>query len=247
MTTRRKVSAMTPAAAIETLDARATALTEAAMADMRMSTDKRAAGDKHADAMTDAVLAATRKCIGSAKFGIEAHDAPPADFPVQPSQKDGLGRMCKPHWREYVRALGRSAKARKNDPLDLGARIAHDVPAATIAEAWDNAQTARAVLDEVEPTRQSQAATRVATKRAARVASPEAIKVRTAKAVVAAAETLAGKAYTDAVGSDEVQEALDVIANGRTIGTIDPADSEERAAEMAAAEHEDGELEPVAG
>ncbi len=35
-------------------------------------------------------MADTRKCIGSAKFGIEAHDAPTADFPAQPSQKDGI-------------------------------------------------------------------------------------------------------------------------------------------------------------
>ena len=55
----------------------------------------------------------TRKCIGSAKFGIEAHDAPVADFPAQPSQRDGLGRMCKPHWTEYTRALRKAALARQ--------------------------------------------------------------------------------------------------------------------------------------
>ncbi len=171
-------------------------------------------------------MTALRTCIGSAKFGIAAHDAPPEDFPVQPSQKDGLGRMCKPHWKMYVTALRKAALARKGEaPTPATARK---------AKAQGGA----------EPTRQSQAATRVATKRAARVASPEAIKVRTAKAVVAAAETLAGKAYTDAVGSDEVQAALDVIAGAR-VATIDPADSEERAAELAAGEHEDGELEPV--
>ena len=58
-------------------------------------------------------MADMRKCIGSAKFGIEAHEAPPEDFPAQPSQKDGLGRMCKPHWTEYTRALHRDALARK--------------------------------------------------------------------------------------------------------------------------------------
>ena len=42
-------------------------------------------------------MADMRKCIGSARFGIEAHDAPVTDFPAQPSQKDGLGRMCKTH------------------------------------------------------------------------------------------------------------------------------------------------------
>ena len=56
---------------------------------------------------------AMRKCIGSAKFGIEAHEAPPEDFPTQPSQKDGLGRMCKPHWNAYTSALRKAALARK--------------------------------------------------------------------------------------------------------------------------------------
>ena len=54
-----------------------------------------------------------RRCIGSAKHGIEAHDAPIDDFPVQPSQRDGLGRMCKPHWNEYTSALRKAALARK--------------------------------------------------------------------------------------------------------------------------------------
>ena len=56
---------------------------------------------------------AMRRCIGSAKFGIEAHEAPPEDFPSQPSQKDGLGRMCKAHWNEYTTALRKAALARK--------------------------------------------------------------------------------------------------------------------------------------
>lgn len=54
-----------------------------------------------------------RRCIGSARFGIEPHDAPPEDFPVHLSQKDGLGRMCKPHWNQYTAGLARDAKARK--------------------------------------------------------------------------------------------------------------------------------------
>ena len=54
-----------------------------------------------------------RKCIGSAKFGIEAHEAPATDFPVQPSQKDGLGRMCKTHWNAYTNALRKASLARK--------------------------------------------------------------------------------------------------------------------------------------
>ena len=58
-------------------------------------------------------MAELRKCIGSAKFGIEAHEAPATDFPVQPSQKDGRGRMCKTHWNQYTSALRKAALARK--------------------------------------------------------------------------------------------------------------------------------------
>jgi hypothetical protein len=54
-----------------------------------------------------------RRCIGSARFGIQPHDAPIEDFPKQPSQKDGLGRMCKTHWNQYTAGLARDAKARK--------------------------------------------------------------------------------------------------------------------------------------
>ena len=54
-----------------------------------------------------------RRCIGSKRFGIEAHDAPVQDFPKQPSQKDGLGRMCREHWNAYTAGLARDAKARK--------------------------------------------------------------------------------------------------------------------------------------
>lgn len=58
----------------------------------------------------------SRRCKGSATFGIEAHDAPLADFPVQPSRKDGLGVMCKTHWREYTNALRHRAEAAQGAP-----------------------------------------------------------------------------------------------------------------------------------
>ena len=58
-------------------------------------------------------MADLRKCIGSTRFGIEPHDAPIEEFPKQPSQEDGLGRMCRTHWNEYTRGLAREAKARK--------------------------------------------------------------------------------------------------------------------------------------
>ena len=58
-------------------------------------------------------MADVRRCIGSAKFGIEAHEAPVTDFPAQPSQKDGLGRMCRTHWNQYTTALRKAALVRK--------------------------------------------------------------------------------------------------------------------------------------
>lgn len=70
------------------------------------------------DAMT--IQAGMRRCIGSSTFGVEAHEAPPDDFPVQASQKDGLGRMCKPHWRQYTNALRKAAVARKTAEVATG-------------------------------------------------------------------------------------------------------------------------------
>ena len=56
---------------------------------------------------------AMRRCVGSTRFGIEAHEAPENEFPAQPSAKDGLGRMCHTHWRQYTNALRKAAVARK--------------------------------------------------------------------------------------------------------------------------------------
>lgn len=67
-----------------------------------------------------------RRCIGSTTFGIAAHEAPVDDFPVQASSKDGLGRMCRPHWTAYTRALRKASLARK-------AEVAEPEPVATEA------------------------------------------------------------------------------------------------------------------
>jgi|GEM_PF-3768756 len=57
-----------------------------------------------------------RLCAGSSTFSIPQHRAPVADFPVQPSGRDGLGRMCRPHWTEYTGALRKAANERKGGP-----------------------------------------------------------------------------------------------------------------------------------
>ena len=58
-------------------------------------------------------MADMRKCIGSERFGIEAHEASITEFPAQPSQKDGLGRMCKTHGNAYTNALRKASIARE--------------------------------------------------------------------------------------------------------------------------------------
>jgi hypothetical protein len=54
-----------------------------------------------------------RRCTGSARFGIEPHEAPVTEFPKQPSRKDGLGTMCTEHWRAYVKGLREARKTAK--------------------------------------------------------------------------------------------------------------------------------------
>jgi hypothetical protein len=83
-----------------------------------------------------------RRCVGSKTFGIEPHEAPIADFPNQPSRKDGLGVMCKPHWSQYTGALRKAAQARKAAGQDIPAkprRAAKAIETANIANAEDAA------------------------------------------------------------------------------------------------------------
>jgi len=137
-----------------------------------------------------------RRCSGSKTFGIEAHEAPRDDFPIQPSRKDGLGTMCKPHWNQYTSALRKAALARK---AGGGEAATEEAPKPKAAKPARSAPMASAP-------------------------KPESPKARKARAVVAATESLGGKAYTDAIGSDEVQAALGVLGGD---GQPDPADVEE--------------------
>jgi hypothetical protein len=94
--------------------------------------------------MTTDTTGTMRRCIGSTRFGIEAHDADPADFPVQPSQRDGLGRMCHRHWRAYTNALRRAAVARKAE-ASTDAEAQAEVPSEAVDEVADE------VIAEPEP------------------------------------------------------------------------------------------------
>ena len=58
-----------------------------------------------------------RRCIGSTTFGIEAHEAPVDDFPVQASAKDGLGRNLARHTSLGVVAQGNDRAGGTDDDM----------------------------------------------------------------------------------------------------------------------------------
>jgi hypothetical protein len=68
--------------------------------------------DRKESSMTTTTTTTTelRRCKGSARFGIEPHEAPVGEFPNQPSRKDGLGVMCTDHWRAYMKGLREARK-----------------------------------------------------------------------------------------------------------------------------------------
>jgi len=78
-----------------------------------------------------------RRCTGSARYGIEPHEARVSDFPKQPSQKDGLGRMCQEHWRQYTTELRKDALARQagEAPANDEAHLAKAVGPKTVEQA----------------------------------------------------------------------------------------------------------------
>lgn len=76
----------------------------------RTSPSTAPAGDSPAASILEPGM---RRCTGSTRYGIQAHQAPIADFPVQPSRKDGLASMCRTHWNQYTSGLARDSKARK--------------------------------------------------------------------------------------------------------------------------------------
>ena len=79
--------------------------------------------------MTTKKTTELRRCTGSARFGIEPHEAPVSEFPKQPSRKDGLGTMCTEHWRAYVKGLREARVAAKA----AGEAAATDAPEADAA------------------------------------------------------------------------------------------------------------------
>ena len=167
-----------------------------------------------------------RRCSGSKTFGIEAHEAPRDDFPIQPSRKDGLGTMCKPHWNQYTSALRKAALARKAAEGGTAEPIVKAAKAAGKTVTAKPARARRSKSDHPMAHIPKASAKPPTEPRQPKPPKPESPRVRKAREVVAATESLGGKAYTDAAGSDEVQAALEVLAGG---GHDDTFESDVRA------------------
>jgi len=163
-------------------------------------------------------MAEMRRCIGSAKYGIEAHEAPKGDFPAQPSQKDGLGRMCKPHWNQYTSALRKAALARRAEEGGTAepiAKAAGKAAGATVKPERARRSKVEHPMAHIPPEKPIRSAKPARTPKAPKVASP---KVREAKAVLAAIDAMPGPEAVKAMGTDEAQTALDVVNASRGFG-----------------------------
>ena len=86
--------------------------------------------------MTTETTTTMRRCIGSTRFGIEAHDAPSTDFPAQPSQKDGLGRMCHTHWRAVHERAPQGRRRAEGDGGQHGRRGPAGAPSPRSRTRW---------------------------------------------------------------------------------------------------------------
>lgn len=156
-----------------------------------------------------------RRCIGSERFGIVAHEAPVADFPLQPSQKDGIGRMCKPHWREYTNGLRRDQLARQAagaeaqpTPRDQ-AKAARSEASEAIA---NEARKGRAKRQEARAAAKATPAPSPTRPAKAPKVTAEPDDVRAARKLLAEVDTLGGTAYLEAISRDDVQNALRIMA-----------------------------------
>lgn len=177
--------------------------------------------------LTDMPTAAElRKCVGSSRFGIEPHEAPPADFPAQPSAKDGLGRMCRVHWNQYTSGLARDAKARKAGTEPTPGEAIVDAVTAAIGEplkrkAKSAPKTSAGAKVSVKPARQSQG--RLLDGLAAQLAEHAELERQleavggagsdAGQALLEAAATRAAEARTSRQGAKEPTEVAPVDAS----------------------------------
>ena len=136
-----------------------------------------------------------RRCVGSTRFGIETHEAPVSDFPKQPSQKDGLGRMCQEHWSTYTSGLRKDALARK------------------AGEAGDEAQTKPRAAGRTATTPKGPAPRAEGPAKP----SPKAAEVEEAEILIAVVDAMPATEMVKRVGDADVQAALEVSAAARML------------------------------
>ncbi len=154
---------------------------------------------------TETTSMATRTCIGSKTFGIESHEAAIEDFPVQPSRRDGLGTMCRPHWTEYTRALRRAAVAKGPQADEFQAAV--DETSRIVQRDARRAKAARVAPEPARPASES-----------------AAVKSRRAK--LEAALAAAGGAGTEA-GQQILEDADVARASGLLLAMSEPLTVEE--------------------
>jgi hypothetical protein len=147
-----------------------------------------------------------RRCAGSARFGIEAHEGPVSTFPKQPSRKDGLGTMCAPHWKAYVKGLREARAAGSQATPEPGAGPAE--PLQEPAKATTKRERRRTPMAHLPK----------ATTKRTRTAAPSPA-VAAAEALIAEVDALPGPEHVKRVGDDDVQAALETVANGGTAET----------------------------
>jgi hypothetical protein len=141
-----------------------------------------------------------RRCTGSARFGIEPHEAPVSTFPKQPSRKDGLGTMCAEHWKAYVKGLREARAAGSQATPEQGAG-----PAESLQEPA-KATTKR------ERRRTPMAHLPTATRRRRTRSAAPSTEVAAAEALIAEVDALPADEHVKRVGEADVQAALSTSA-----------------------------------
>ena len=154
-----------------------------------------------------------RRCAGSARFGMEPHEAPTSDFPKQPSRKDGLGVMCTKHWKTYVKSL---RKARIAADVLLVADLTTAKPKGKAAK--PKATKTRAIAHDAKLRKAATPAKTRAKPRAKKATakpSANAAEIAEAEKVIAEVDAMPADEAVKRVGDEDVQAALETAGASR--------------------------------
>jgi hypothetical protein len=124
--------------------------------------------------------------------------------------KDGLGLMCAPHWKAYVKGLREARSAKATAP-----EAATSTPAKATTKR-ERRRTPMAHLPADEARKVPSRTNRLAARNRAK-ASPKAAEVERAEALIADVDALPGPEHVRRVGDDDVQAALETSAASRML------------------------------